>query len=167
MNFHSSDLTTQTMFLLKQNIGGLFCIFSKSRCDGLWSRWRDLNPRPLRPERSALPSWATPRNNGLTTEQLSTLLGRGRRIRTLGTRFWSYCWQCAFYIFLCSSVFLNAVILRFVNSFILFCFDLCRLILYHFFWFSTLWYTNGTQEQIHDMRFPIPVCSSTWGFLTA
>ena len=27
-----------------------------------WSRRRDLNPRPLRPERSALPSWATPRN---------------------------------------------------------------------------------------------------------
>ena len=56
----------------------------------LWSRWRDSNPRPLRPERSALPSWATPRNNGLTTKRLSTLLGRGRRIRTLGTRFWSY-----------------------------------------------------------------------------
>ena len=26
-----------------------------------WSGWRDLNPRPLRPERSALPSCATPR----------------------------------------------------------------------------------------------------------
>ena len=26
-----------------------------------WSRWQDLNLRPLRPERSALPSWATPR----------------------------------------------------------------------------------------------------------
>src|SRR5581483_194156 len=34
--------------------------------EGLWpgvslSGWRDLNPRPLRPERSALPSCATPR----------------------------------------------------------------------------------------------------------
>jgi hypothetical protein len=27
----------------------------------LWSGWRDLNPRPLRPERSALPSCATAR----------------------------------------------------------------------------------------------------------
>src|SRR5690625_1509187 len=27
----------------------------------VWSGWRDLNPRPLRPERSALPSCATPR----------------------------------------------------------------------------------------------------------
>ena len=27
-----------------------------------WSRWRDSNTRPLRPERSALPNWATPRN---------------------------------------------------------------------------------------------------------
>src|SRR5213596_591311 len=27
----------------------------------IWSGWRDLNPRPLRPERSALPSCATPR----------------------------------------------------------------------------------------------------------
>ena len=29
-----------------------------------WSGWRDLNPRPLRPERSALPSCATPRCPG-------------------------------------------------------------------------------------------------------
>src|SRR5690606_31999656 len=29
--------------------------------DLYWSGWRDLNPRPLRPERSALPSCATPR----------------------------------------------------------------------------------------------------------
>src|ERR1700722_7127713 len=28
-----------------------------------WSGWRDLNPRPPRPERGALPSCATPRNN--------------------------------------------------------------------------------------------------------
>ncbi len=28
-----------------------------------WSGWRDLNPRPLRPERSALPSCATARNH--------------------------------------------------------------------------------------------------------
>jgi hypothetical protein len=28
-----------------------------------WSGWRDSNPRPLRPERSALPSCATPRGN--------------------------------------------------------------------------------------------------------
>ena len=28
-----------------------------------WSGWRDLNPRPLRPERSALPSCATPRDD--------------------------------------------------------------------------------------------------------
>ena len=28
-----------------------------------WSRWQDLNLRPLRPERSALPNWATPRCN--------------------------------------------------------------------------------------------------------
>ena len=36
---------------------------SKERCPGTthWSGWRDLNPRPLRPERSALPSCATPR----------------------------------------------------------------------------------------------------------
>src|ERR1700683_1480193 len=27
-----------------------------------WSGWGDLNPRPLRPERSALPSCATPRD---------------------------------------------------------------------------------------------------------
>ena len=27
----------------------------------IWSRWQDLNLRPLRPERSALPNWATPR----------------------------------------------------------------------------------------------------------
>ena len=26
-----------------------------------WSRWQDLNLRPLRPERSALPNWATSR----------------------------------------------------------------------------------------------------------
>ena len=26
-----------------------------------WSEWRDLNPRPLRPERSTLPNCATPR----------------------------------------------------------------------------------------------------------
>lgn len=31
----------------------------------LQSGWRDLNPRPLRPERSALPSCATPRSNEL------------------------------------------------------------------------------------------------------
>ena len=31
---------------------GVFCF---------WSRWRDSNPRLLRPERSALPNWATPR----------------------------------------------------------------------------------------------------------
>ena len=30
-------------------------------CSPRWSGWRDLNPRPLRPERSALPSCATPR----------------------------------------------------------------------------------------------------------
>ena len=30
-------------------------------CPLTWSGWRDLNPRPLRPERSALPSCATPR----------------------------------------------------------------------------------------------------------
>ena len=28
-----------------------------------WSEWRDLNPRPLRPERSTLPNCATPRKN--------------------------------------------------------------------------------------------------------
>ena len=28
----------------------------------LWSGWQDLNLRPLRPERSALPNWATSRN---------------------------------------------------------------------------------------------------------
>ena len=27
-----------------------------------WSGWRDLNARPLRPERSALPNWATSRH---------------------------------------------------------------------------------------------------------
>jgi hypothetical protein len=27
-----------------------------------WSGWRDLNARLLRPERSALPSWATSRH---------------------------------------------------------------------------------------------------------
>ena len=27
----------------------------------LWSRWQDLNLRLLRPERSTLPNWATPR----------------------------------------------------------------------------------------------------------
>ena len=27
-----------------------------------WSRWQDSNLRPLRPERSALPNWATPRD---------------------------------------------------------------------------------------------------------
>ena len=32
-----------------------------NECWWLWSRWQDLNLRPLRPERSALPNWATPR----------------------------------------------------------------------------------------------------------
>ena len=69
---------------------GIHYITTKSRSNHLiwtasydisfhWSRWRDLNPRPLRPERSALPSWATPRNNGLTTKQLSTLHWQGQK----------------------------------------------------------------------------------------
>ena len=45
----------------------LFILINKKRylssgISFLWSRWQDLNLRPLRPERSALPSWATPRN---------------------------------------------------------------------------------------------------------
>src|SRR6266568_5303498 len=32
-----------------------------------WSGWPDLNRRPLRPERSALPSCATPRPRGTST----------------------------------------------------------------------------------------------------
>src|SRR5438876_5631348 len=35
-----------------------------------WSGWRDLNPRPLRPERSALPSCATPRYCGTSLTDL-------------------------------------------------------------------------------------------------
>ena len=43
MNFHSSDLTTQTMFLLKQNIGGYFAystnpdVMGFGRGDGTWT----------------------------------------------------------------------------------------------------------------------------------
>ncbi len=44
-----------------------------------WSGWRDLNPRPLRPERSALPSCATPR----CVKTLRSLAPR-RVYRTLG-----------------------------------------------------------------------------------
>src|SRR5690554_2033960 len=42
------------------------------------SGWRDLNPRPLRPERSALPGCATPR---VMTEPLTG--GRPTRIRKI------------------------------------------------------------------------------------
>ena len=38
------------------------------------SGWRDLNPRPLRPERSALPSCATPRTTRPAYRRLSTRL---------------------------------------------------------------------------------------------
>ena len=31
----------------------------------LWSEWRDLNPRPLGPEPSAIPNFATPRNTSI------------------------------------------------------------------------------------------------------
>ena len=53
---------------------------------GRGSGWRDLNPRPLRPERSALPSCATPRgkrdkpNAGLMGEDLT---GKQWRTRIL------------------------------------------------------------------------------------
>ena len=36
------------------------------------SEWRDSNTRPLRPERSALPSWATLRNYLICPDVLST-----------------------------------------------------------------------------------------------
>ena len=43
------------------------------------SGWRDLNPRPLRPERSALPSCATARNHKKTyyTQQWNKQGGLG------------------------------------------------------------------------------------------
>ena len=37
--------------------------------DGFWSEWRDLNPRPLGPEPSAIPSFATP---GSSVERQAT-----------------------------------------------------------------------------------------------
>src|SRR3954449_2746643 len=40
------------------------------------SGWRDLNPRPLRPERSALPSCATPRSSLLVAATSFTLAHR-------------------------------------------------------------------------------------------
>ena len=46
-----------------------------------WSGWQDLNPRPTGPKPVALPNCATPRYE-------LCKIGRGRRIRTLDTRFW-------------------------------------------------------------------------------
>ena len=48
------------VFTKKPPISAVFsmCIFFVYP---LWSRWQDSNLRPLRPERSALPNWATPR----------------------------------------------------------------------------------------------------------
>ena len=39
---------------------------------GLESRWQDSNLRPLRPERSALPNWATPRCRSWSTNYILT-----------------------------------------------------------------------------------------------
>jgi hypothetical protein len=57
---------------------------AKRRNCGIPTRWsgrRDSNPRPLRPERSALPGCATPRHLGAARsrgrEDPSTILGRG------------------------------------------------------------------------------------------
>ena len=50
-----------------------------------WSRWEDLNLRPPRPERGALPNWATPRKN--TPEYRGIIsFGCGTRIRTQTNR---------------------------------------------------------------------------------
>ena len=35
--------------------------FPQKREPDIWSEWRDLNPRPLGPEPSAIPNFATPR----------------------------------------------------------------------------------------------------------
>ena len=40
--------------------------------DGFWSEWRDLNPRPLGPEPSALPTALHPENDSLHTEKTYT-----------------------------------------------------------------------------------------------
>ena len=48
-----------------------------------WSRWRDLNPRPLRPERSALPNWATPRYKLLNCLSVSFLSSLWALLRSL------------------------------------------------------------------------------------
>ena len=53
-----------------------------------WSRWRDLNPRPLRPERSALPNWATPRNTTVILYHTH---------QTLSRRFFLFCILFAFF----------------------------------------------------------------------
>src|SRR5690625_5986580 len=39
------------------------CLLQKQTPPSVMSGWRDLNPRPLRPERSALPGCATPRGH--------------------------------------------------------------------------------------------------------
>ena len=39
-----------------------------------WSRWQDSNLRLLRPERSALPNWATPRYYNLNHDRITNAL---------------------------------------------------------------------------------------------
>jgi hypothetical protein len=45
----------------------------------VWSGREDLNLRPLRPERSALPGCATPRQDPQSIEGVIVLQGRGKR----------------------------------------------------------------------------------------
>src|SRR3954453_17380298 len=49
--------------------GGPWIITSSWWCGIVWSGWRDSNPRPLRPERSALPSCATARKGAERTRR--------------------------------------------------------------------------------------------------
>ena len=50
-----------------------FCA-SCTRIWGFWSEWRDSNPRPLGPEPSAIPNFATPRNNSCIIQSKGSIV---------------------------------------------------------------------------------------------
>ena len=58
-----------------------------------WSGWRDLNARLLRPERSALPSWATSRH-GPSITNLEWIVHPFFRLMGKSAKSWSPCSGC-------------------------------------------------------------------------
>src|SRR6267154_3522149 len=65
----------RTTSFLGNFLGAIFA--GSAMCLISWSEWRDLNLRPPRPERGALPRWATlalrsARGNNLLTQKCNT-----------------------------------------------------------------------------------------------